>query len=406
MSDWEIVHDNEWEPVNSQNSPKNVGWKGIGQDFISLIKNSPEMLEKFAQNIIEGTPGQLEGLLQNPERIPQGLFSGLLSAPHGIAAAPSAIGNYLSEKEIISPEASVKIPRPPFSPHQLAGLENEMPGDVITGLLGGFASGGPIIPNIAKGIAKDIKNTAQKGAAQIAEGQLGQTYRGVSNTRTGEVLKEGYKKELEKSKELYSNLNKSAKEKGIKEITHNIPQKDIDFIKDIIPESYLGKFEKALKENNFENFHEAQSELLKYASLVEKRAKNNPEFSPTVKEAGKKAGQLSEQIQRAIEKELLNKGGMDLYFDYLGAGQNYAQNVVPWWDLPSIKGAIKEPGQKGYRFPSNLPGEAGAKKANAFLSGKGAEYPELMINRKIHSPYAKLLETLAGLGMFGPVIRD
>lgn len=412
MSEWEIIEENEWEPVDQVSAPTK-GWKGVGQDLLSLVKNSPEMLEQFAQNVIEGTPRQISGVAQHPERIPQGLFAGLLGVPHGIASIPRGIGNYLAEKEIISPESAATINTPPYSPQELAGLKEEMPGDTLTGLLGGLASGGPIGPAAIKGAgkglsaaSKGLKNAAEKGTQKISEGQLGQIYRGISNTRTGEVLKEGYKKDLEKSTQLYADAFGSANEKGVKQIPHNISPKDIDFIKDYLPDTYIDKLEKAMNEGSLENFHGAQSDLLKFSRMIEKRARTNPEISSTVKEAGKQARKMSQKIQGAISKELLNKGGMDLWFKYMGAGDNYAKNVVPWFDLPSIKGAVKNPGEPGFRYPSHLPGETGVKKGDPFLSGKGQEFPELLLNRKLASPYGKLLEILLGTGAFGKFIQQ
>ncbi len=410
MSDWEIIEDSEWEPINKKPNLPTKGWSGVGQDLLSLIKNSPEMIEKLSQNIIEGTPRQISGLAENPERIPQGLASGLLSVPHGIASIPSSVGNYLAEKEIISPEAASNIPRPPFSPHELVGLEGEKPGDVITELVGGFAAGGPngfgAIKSAGKGTVTLAKQGVKNAKETLSDGQLGQMYRGVSNSRTGEVMKEAYKKDLEHSKKLYSDLFKSAEQKGIKEIPFNIDEKDFDLLKDLIPESYAANLEKAFNENNLENFHKAQSDLLKFSRLIKKRSETNPELSAHMREAGKKAKDISEKIQDAISRELMNKGGMELLFKNINATENYAKNVVPWFDLQSIKGSVKERGQKGFRYPEHLPKEAGHKKANAFLSGKGQEIPELIINRKLASPYGKLLKLIMGIDAVGNIIQE
>lgn len=410
MMDWSSPLEEEeidWAtPLPSSNKQQTKGWTGIGQDFVSLIKNSPELLENLSNNVLEGTPKQLAGVAQNPGRIPQGLLAGLLGGPHFVASLPPMLGNYLAKKDIISQKTASRIPKPPFSPQELVGFKEEKPGDVLTGLLGGFASGGPIGPSAIKGGAKGVKNAAREGVENLSKGQFGQAYRGISNTRTGEVLKEGYKKDLAKSTEMYGDVGRSAKTAGVENIPHNISQKEIDLIKDILPEDYVINLEKAIQNPTFDNFHEAQSELLKFSRLVKRRAKTNLELANPVKQAGKKAKELSERIQQAMAKELMNKGGLDLLFKYIGAGEHYADNVVPWWKLPSIEGATKIPGQEGYRYPYHLPKEAGFKKANSFLSGKGQEFPELIINRKLASPYARLMEALSGMGMYTGVLKD
>ncbi len=413
----EAVHkkyysDMPFQEFRDKSGLKTMGWKGIAED-VSKLPGA------IGSAIYPGIPSGIRSVAKNPERLPGNILQGIAEIGRAPTAALPAAADYLASKGIISEETAGKMPlRPPnienaFNPPPTA---EQMPGDMLSQLL----TGGLNIPGAPKAVAKfgaatskaggevagRIKAAPQKAIESISEGFPGKVYRGISNERTGEVLKEGYKRDLEKSRNLYSQTFKTAEEKGVQKIPHDINEKDIDIIKDYLPNKFTDGLMKAMETGSFEDFHKAQSDLLRYSRDIEREALINKSLPISVKDAGKKAKELSEKIQNSISKELLEKGGMDLFFDYIEAGQNYAKNVAPWFDLESIKGTQKMPGSPGYRFPSNLPPEALAKKANAFLSGKGKEFPELMINQMAKSPLAQLVETLAGLGVFGKVAKE
>jgi hypothetical protein len=385
------------------------GISGVGQDLMQLIKSSPHLLRQA----IQATPGEAVGVAQNPERIPQNLLAGLIGVGHGVASAPPALADYLARKDIISPEMASYVPRPPqgFDAADVVGLGEQMPGDVLGQLAGSFIGAGPAAGSAARGVGKIASSAGKfseealkKGVKALSEGQVGQTARALSSTKTGEVLKKGFAQDLENSRKMYSDVSNLAKEKGVGQIPVNVTMEDLSKIKDVAPEKAIRKLQHALENNNFDNLHDAQSDLLRWKRSVDKRIDSGRDVSIAERQAASLAKDLSESIQESIFRELMKKGGLDLPFKYIEAGDNYFRNVTPWENLPSARGALKEPGQPNFRYPSNLPRETSSKKANPFLSGKGQEFPELLINRKLASPYGKLLETLSGLGIFKGLI--
>jgi hypothetical protein len=327
------------------------------------------------------------------------------------------ISKYLADKGIIDQKNVIPLGRPDinnaFNP---APNEEQEAGDLLTQMI----SGGLNFPGAPKAVGKlgvatakagqetasAIKNAPKNVAESMKEGLPGKFYRGVSNERTGDVMAKGYAKDLETSQGLYNKAFENAKAKGVEKIPHDITQADLDILKGHLDEDFADSLRKAMESGSIEDLHTAQSELKKHARSMKRKAKSNPDLSQAAKDSGKKARELSEKINNSITRELLEKGGMDLLFDYVGAGHHFKEHVVPWNKLESIRGTQLQPGMEDFRFPYNLPVEARAKKANSFLSGKGKQFPELMINQMVHSPLGALIEALMGVGALGKVAKE
>ena len=213
----------------------------------------------------------------------------------------------------------------------------------------------------------------------------------LSNTKTGESVVKGFKAEKELATKGYNSMFKEAADLGVERVPLEVENKIVKSLIEELPESYSKKLELALENPSFENMHWAQSDLLKFAEKM----KNSANATSSKIEAGKRARELSEKIQDAMFRELVEKGGIDPALRYIELGENYAGNVIPHLSIKSIKGASKKPGSKGYIEPKYIPAETETKAGSEFRSGVGKKYPELELNRALTIPY-KALKAILG----------
>lgn len=147
--------------------PPATGFKGVGQDLLSLIKNTPGFMNQLATNVRTGTPGQVKGAFKNPERLPASIMSGIAQTGEFIPSIPPMIADYLAKKELVSPEFAQGVIRPPkMNFQEYFGNEGEMPGDVLGNLMGGFIGGGPMGVEAGIPAARTATQLGKKAASQ------------------------------------------------------------------------------------------------------------------------------------------------------------------------------------------------------------------------------------------------
>ena len=213
----------------------------------------------------------------------------------------------------------------------------------------------------------------------------------LSNEKTGESIVKAYKNEKALAKKGYDAMFKEAADLGVSAVPIKVEDKIVKSLLEELPEAYGRKLEDALNNPSFENMHWAQSDLLKFAEKM----KNSVNAPSSKIEAGKRARELSEKIQDAMFRELIDKGGMDSALKYIELGENYSKNVVPYTSLKAVTGAAKKPGSKGYVYPKRIPAETETKAGDQFTSALKEKHPELVVNRKLAIPY-HIIKTILG----------
>ncbi len=226
---------------------------------------------------------------------------------------------------------------------------------------------------------------------------------GAQSKVIGEKILNKYEKTKNKFKELYNSLFDEAKEKGVRQIKHNISPKDVSAIgtsaggkavkelkkissdralrttkKEGFPYKYIPKDSKLYKRHNsFKELHDAQSEVGKIINDLSKKAKLHT-ITPDESKALDKAIDVQKRIRKSIDDGLKKSGVGE---KYKKASEGYKKELGPMRDQPSIRKAALGPTERGRINPEDLPSMLNLIEGTPFRNAFGREFPELAINK-------------------------
>lgn len=127
--DWIKQYGQKQLEQETQQEPEGV--KGIGQDILSSLKNSPEAIWEGVKHL----PGEFAGagkqLFTDPSRLSRNLLAGMLEFGQDVSNTPRNIADYLAKKKLISEETAKKLPRDELNIAETLGIHGQQPGDTL-----------------------------------------------------------------------------------------------------------------------------------------------------------------------------------------------------------------------------------------------------------------------------------
>lgn len=335
------------------------------------------------------------------------LGAGFLNAPLSMAAN---VGNLA-----LSPFTDKRIPQPELGQYldpehsklnyavgNLAG--SLYPGAKAFGAAGkipGLGKGSGFTGNAIKGAglgaALSPEDSRGMGAALGGGLSLLPSIAGITSAGIGKNIIDSFKNLKKGFNKDYGNFFKKAGHLGVDRIPTKMTQSDVNLLGSYLPARQEKILAEALKSGSLKDMHEAQSAFGKVMEKLEtKRSKSS--LDPIDKKALDTATKLKDDIQLAINRELMKKGGLDLPFEYSNLSNRYKTEMGPYLDQPAIRAGAKSPTKKGYLNPSDVTAAIQGKEGTPFRNALGNEYPELEINKLLQSPLAKKILGVAATG--------
>ncbi len=251
-------------------------------------------------------------------------------------------------------------------------------------ILQGASTGG------ALGYAGNEGNREIAGLTGVVVGGAIPAFANAGSKAIARKLSENKKIAEEGASNAYNQFFNQARNEGIEYVK---PPK-ID-TKEIIKHSQ-SKFHEALtdylKDPTLENAHWAQSDLgmlIRHLKDLDKRVG----LASPQQTALKKAIEAQQKIRKNMFKETNLGAHPELSDEYSALSQDYAKNVVPYKQMQELTDYENKKLKPSKLIKSLL-------KNDEFMLGLGKEYPEIQLNKALHSKLAKILGStaLGGIG--------
>lgn len=210
----------------------------------------------------------------------------------------------------------------------------------------------------------------------------------MSATRTGEAAIEKGHKLKEEAKKGFSEIFQEVRDAGISKISHKYSLKNLKAILKGIPEKNTGSLKEYIRTNDPEAAHWAQSDLGKYATMIENKAKKGTS-TEHLDALARKARKIQKDLLKKIHESLKNQNRPDIYSKYQNARASYGAKTAP---IVYQKDIVK--GMQGEISPQELTKRLMAEGGYKLRKNYGKEFPELA-NRE------RLKKLLIGSGAVG-----